>query len=257
MKDTLFIAYYDYENSYDCLALSSQLLNNKNINILHVFTDQQLSNLYHKYCYIQNKNYIKCVSNKSNKILTIISEYKNLYKKFFFLNTTKIIINNPNIRLDNLIQPIYIKDLGYLVCLQNVINFDRESFTYEDILFSDRLISQCVIDDGIGIDIINLKNRLKSNINKEENPKKSITNGSSFHYEDHDCLFAIFEARNFGLIKSPAYFNKNNNKIYSVHNNCLGKVVKYSSNQIFIEWSINTEKFNTLYIKDPSNGIYV
>jgi hypothetical protein len=263
MKDILFIAHYDHENSYDSLALSSQLINN-NINILHIFTDQQISNLYHKYCYIQNKNYIKCLSNRSNsRISMTVSEYKNLYKKFFFLNTTKIIINNSDIKLDSSDQPICIKDLGYILSLQNIIDFDRKFFTYEDI-FSDTLISQCVVKDKVD-NIINLKNRLKPITDKENQQQlsmisiaetKPISNENNFYYEDHDCIFAIFEERNFGLVKSPAYFNKNNNKIYSLRNNCLGNVTKYSSDQIFIEWSINTEKFNTLYSKN-SNNMYI
>jgi hypothetical protein len=254
MKDTLFIAYYDYKNSYDCFSLSSQLTND-NINILHIFTDQQMANLYHKYCYIQNKNYIKCLNNKSTKFLTVISEYKNLYKKFFFLNTTKIIFNDNNIKSDNLDQPIYIKNIGYILSLQNIIDFDRRSFTYEDI-FSDGLISQCVVKNMTGI--TDLNNRFEPQVSTEDIVINTTvtSNENNFHYEDNDCLFAIFDERKFGLAKSPAYFNKNNNKIYSVRNNCLGNVTKYSYNQIFIEWYINTEKFNTLYVKN-SNNMYV
>jgi hypothetical protein len=255
MKETLFISYYDHENCHDCLAMSSQLIDN-NINILHIFTDQQVSNLYHRYCYIQNKNHIKCLNNKSNKLSTIISEYKNLYKKFFFLNTSKIIINNCNIKINNLDQPIYIKDLGYVVSFKHIIDFDRESVTYEDV-FSDNLISRCIVNNKID-NIINLKDKVKIDKIKNNYNYTVIANNQAenVHYEDFNCLFAIFAERKDNLKKSPAYFNKNNNKIYSVHNNCLGSVVDYSFDKISIEWVINTEKFITSYNKN-SNNMYM
>ena len=255
MKDTLFISYYDHKNCHDCLSISSQLIDN-NINVLHIFTDQQISNLYHRHCYIQNKNYIKCLRDRSAKLSIIISEYKNLYKRFFFLNTSKIIVNNPTIKINNLDQPVYIKDLGYVMCFKHIVDLDREYVTYENI-FSDELSSRCIVDSNVH-SIINLQNKLKieTNKDKEYTPQvQAFTNNQidNFHYEDTLCLFAIFEDRKFGLIKSPAYFNKKNNKIYSVSNNCLGNVTKYSIDQISIEWTINTEKFITLYNKNSNN----
>jgi len=124
-----------------------------------------------------------------------------------------------------------------------LINEKEEFFISPDILDAKKIIAQTET---------NLKQQYtpKAQELPQELPKIPIIlenkkNNSECYYEDAFCIFGKFLGSN-NILSSYAYFNKNNNKIYNIHNNILGKIIDYNNDIIEVEWILDDQKLITI-----------
>lgn len=236
MKNILYTFIFNNDtNPYNCLGICSQIKKINLANALFVFDNKETYDSYKEYI-ITEKEYISYIADYStSRISDILKSYYNRYKYFLISGHSKVLINQNYLinKKENLItKPIAFSDnkkiLGALFSLDLLLknNIDIHSLMTN--------IDTSLFD----IQTQNLPIKVLEET-KNENIKK--TENTVCLYENHNCLFAALKGSKH-FIDSMAYFNKNNNKIYSVDNNVMGDVINYSENKIKIVWETTEQK---------------
>lgn len=239
MNNILFIAKFNPTNSYNSVSMSKQILNNKLLCFLSDYKSYELfSNMI-----LSDNNLVRVIDNNA-KITNMIEEQKNNYTHFIFIHYSDIVFDEEKLiaianNVKNEAVGIYIEDKHMMTIARynDLIELNRKNCLYKNLFKEIKNIASK--KQNVGYDIINHKNM------------PDIIN-----YENDKCLFAFFTERtNLGLVQSYCYFNKNNQKIYNIDNNILGTVIKYTDDDITIEWDLDTKDVSCVYVSE--NGCFI
>lgn len=243
MQEILYISYFNKNNYYDYLGIYNQISMQSN-NLLALFENEKLYQHYNSLYMSKQKLYKKVLADIDTSFFDIVKNYINQYKYFIFIINTKLFIKNDikdMISTLNGLSCININNDIILIVTKNIDLIEKK----EKLSYSSLLNKQFVCENYIkNFDkYISIYEDIHDNTSDD---KKNIT-----FYEDDLCLFAIFDSKyHCGLVSSPVYMNKKNQKIYNVHNNCVGNVLEYiDKTAITINWFIDNSYRQCTYKK--------
>jgi hypothetical protein len=247
MKNILYtFIFQDHKDSYDCVGLCSQIKKTNSGNILAIFDNKECFDIYKEQILIE-KEYISYIEKRTISIQEILKKYYHKYKYFFISKYTKVLINQNYIHNENLTKPtVFLEEkdiLGVVFSLESLLKSN---------LIIDNIINNNIDEKFFNIQRHNLPIKtLKVKNNKEI---QNVNQTKNILYENQLCLFAFLQGSD-NLVDSMCYFNKNNNKIYSVNNNVMGEVIYYDTENLKINWKI-TEKISKVYEYIKNENIY-
>lgn len=273
MKKIIIIPYIDDDDYVYFFNIKSQinkLMGLQNSITYHVFKHRKaykqfasnsissfLSENEHILYYDNTKNLYSIVNNDLSEIdYIIVFQPSTIIKKdisglitngLYGLIGTK---NNSLVKIYNKTKIIELLREKITIDEFVLINGKEEFFISPDILDAKKIIAQTETT-------LKQQHTPKAQEPPQELPKIPIIlenkNNSECYYEDAFCIFGKFLGSN-NILSSYAYFNKNNNKIYNIHNNLLGKIIDYNNDIIEVEWILDDQKLITIkYVKQSDN----
>jgi hypothetical protein len=235
---TQYIIFYNNNEHSLCSSNVLSLSNNSNNIIYHVFDAKYyLNDIIKKYelffsQYSTNNKFV-CYDFEE-KIKTIVKDVQK-YEKFVIFSSHLFVKNNIFVSPQKKTMYYISREKDAIIGVYDrvgIIDLIREEKTINS--FQDNLSSIKNQKDLGDLQVV-----LTDGIMYQNTTYTFPSDNSSVFYENENCLFSTLPMRPNGIKKSPAYFNKNNNKIYSINNNIFGNVIEYSKDILIVDWKID------------------
>ena len=260
MKKIIIVPYIkdDYVYFFNIRSQISKLNLLQNSIVYHIFRDnrvykQFISNNVSSFL-SENESIIYCDDTKN--LYAIINDHlSEIDRTIVFQPSTVLKKDVSNIIIEGEYEIIGLKN-NNLIKIYNktrIIDLLRQKITVNEFVSRNEIEQKIfVCNDVLDAKKIMIQTDYDS---KSEIPIQKTENNTECYYEDHLCMFAKFLGSN-NILSSYVYFNKNNNKIYSIYNNLLGNIINYTGNIIKVEWSVNNEKSIKINYEKQSNNIF-
>lgn len=254
MNNILYVTKYTRAHNM-CPSITYSLLNqNKKPNILAVFDNCIIKDLYYNY-FVSYSNYITFYASNVLKI-NLLRDYLAKYKWFVFLST------------DCLYDRDYCEEVEKFCLSSDGSNFlispqNHKHSSSKTTVFTNDFIKQQIINDEKFDNIFQTYNPALSNIRSFISFKSvaldSYIVDSNTFYEDNYCVFCNFiNNSKYNLLDSFVYINKNNNRVYNIANNIVGQLINRTTNSMTMDWQNDQNQTVSInYIYDPLTKSYV